>query len=76
MSQCFERFYREHIRALLPIRSVRRLADFEQKLAKNRPMQQQALSSLMSSAAFRKDVQLLPGRNGGHKLNDKSAASI
>ncbi len=75
MSQCFERFYREHIRPLLPINSVRRLSEFDQKLARNRPMQQQVLSSLMSSQALSKNVQLVPDHDG-EKLNDSAATSI
>ncbi len=75
MSQCFELFYREHIRPLLPVSSVRRLAEFEQKLVRNLPMQQQILSSLMSSKAMVKNVQRVPGRDG-EKFNDSATASI
>ncbi len=75
MSQCFERFYREHIRPLLPVSSVRRLAEFEQKLVRNLPMQQQILPSLMSSKAMVKNVQRVPGRDG-EKFNDSATASI
>eukprot|EP01084_Bolivina_argentea_P008215 15382_1 len=75
MSQCFEQFYREHIRHLLPVSCVRKLAEFEQKLARNCPKQQQMLSSLMSSSSFRKYAQILPDGNVDKKLND-SAANI
>ncbi len=75
MSQCFEQFYREHIRPLLPVSSVRKLAEFEQKLARNCLKQQQMLLSLMSSSSFSKHVQILPAGNVDKKLND-SAANI
>ncbi len=74
MSQCFEQFYRDHIQHLLPVSSVRKLAEFEQKLSRNRPKLQQMLSSLMSSSSFSKATQRSPRGSIDKKVNGIAAS--